>query len=49
MSAQSLVLRHGKREHRVCFATVATAPADEFLSESEKEQLWTSAKEAQRR
>ncbi len=39
MSLQSLVLRHGKREHRVCFATVATAPAEEFLSKSEKEQL----------
>ena len=39
MSVQSLVLRHGKHEHRVCFASVAEVPSEAFLSESEKEQL----------
>lgn len=39
MSLQSLVLRHGKFEQRVCFAAVDAAPAENFLSASEKEQL----------
>ena len=39
MSVQTLVLRHGKIEQRVCFAAVDTMPPEAFLSESEKEQL----------
>ena len=39
MSVQSLVLRHGKIEQRMCFAAVDATPSEEFLSESEKEQL----------
>jgi phosphopantetheinyl transferase len=39
MSVQTLVLRHGKNEQRVCFAAVDAVPPEEFLSESEKEQL----------
>jgi 4'-phosphopantetheinyl transferase len=39
MSAQALVLRHGKIEQRVCFAAVDAVPSEEFLSESEKKQL----------
>ena len=35
---QTLVLRHGGTEQRVCFAAVDAAPPQEFLSESEKEQ-----------
>jgi phosphopantetheinyl transferase len=36
---QSLVLRHGGTEQRVCFAAVDAAPREDFLSEREKEQL----------
>lgn len=39
MSVQFLVLRHDKIERRVCFAAVDAVPAEEFLSESEKERL----------
>ena len=39
MSVQSLVLRHGKVEQRVCFAAVDAAPPEEFLSERENAQL----------
>ena len=39
MSAQTLVLRHGKIEQRVCFAAVDAVLSEEFLSESEKKQL----------
>ncbi len=39
MSVQTLVLRHGKIEQRVCFAAVDAVPPEEFLSEREKEQL----------
>jgi phosphopantetheinyl transferase len=39
MSVQSLVMRHGKIERPVCFAAVDATPSEEFLSESEKEQL----------
>jgi 4'-phosphopantetheinyl transferase len=38
MSVQTLVLRHGAIERRVCFATASAMPAEEFLSESEKKQ-----------
>ena len=39
MTVQTLVLRHGRIEQRVCFAAVDAVPSEEFLSESEKEQL----------
>ncbi len=39
MSVQTLVLRHGKIEQRVCFAAVDAVQPEEFLSEREKEQL----------
>lgn len=39
MSVQTLVLRHGKIEQRVCFAAVDAVPPLDFLSEREKEQL----------
>ena len=39
MSAQTLVLRHGKIEQRVFFAAVDAVPSEEFLSGSEKAQL----------
>jgi len=39
MSAQSLFIRHGGSEQRVCFAAVVTAPQDDFLSAGEKVQL----------
>jgi phosphopantetheinyl transferase len=39
MSVQTLVLRHGKIEQRVCFAAVDAVPSEEILSEREKEQL----------
>ena len=39
MTVQTLVLRHGKIEQRVCFAAVDVVPSEEFLSGSEKEQL----------
>ena len=39
MSLQSLILRHGKIEQRVCFVAVDATPSAEFLSESEKERL----------
>ncbi len=37
--AQSLVLRHGGAEHRVCFAAVASMAAEEFLGASETVRL----------
>ena len=39
MSVQSLVLRHGETERRICFCVVDAAPSEEILSESEKERL----------
>jgi 4'-phosphopantetheinyl transferase len=39
MSTQTLVLRHGKIEQRVCFAAVGALPAEEFLSDGEKLQF----------
>lgn len=39
MSAQSLELRFGGIERKACFAAADAAPAQEFLSESEKEKL----------
>jgi len=39
MSVQSLLLRHGRIEQRVCFAVVDAVPAEEFLSEREQAQL----------
>ena len=39
MSLQSLVLRHGGSEHRVCFAVVRESTSEEFLSAGEKVQL----------
>jgi len=39
MTVQTLVLRHGRIEQRVCFAAVDAVPSEEFLSGSEKEQL----------
>ena len=39
MSAQTLVLRHGKIEQHVYFAAADAMPPDAFLSESEKAQL----------
>jgi len=38
MSTQSLTLRHGTIEHRMAFASADAMPADEFLSEEEREQ-----------
>ncbi len=38
MSIQSLTLRHGAIERRMVFASADAMPADEFLSEGEKEQ-----------
>ena len=38
MSTQSLTLRHGTIERRMVFASADAVPADEFLSEGEKEQ-----------
>ena len=39
MSVQTLVLRLGKIEQRVCFSAVDVVPSEEFLSGSEQEQL----------
>ncbi|MEO8145305.1 MAG: 4'-phosphopantetheinyl transferase superfamily protein, partial [Betaproteobacteria bacterium] len=39
MSVQTLVLKHGEIEQRVCFAAASTLPAEEFLSEKETKQL----------
>jgi phosphopantetheinyl transferase len=39
MSVQSLVLRHGKIEQRVCFAAGGAVPPEEFLSEGENAML----------
>jgi phosphopantetheinyl transferase len=39
VNVQTLVLRHGKIEQRVCFAAVDAIPSEEFLSGSEKERL----------
>ena len=39
MSVQSLFIRHGGDEQRICFATVQGATSEEFLSASEIEQL----------
>ena len=39
MSVQSLVLRHGQVEQRVCFAAVDATPPEAFLSEAENAQL----------
>ncbi|HKU72081.1 MAG TPA: 4'-phosphopantetheinyl transferase superfamily protein [Burkholderiales bacterium] len=39
MSVQTLVLRHGRIEERICFAAVDALPREEFLSEREKERL----------
>ena len=39
MSVQTLVLRHGEIEQRVCFAAVSAMPAEEFLDEGEEKQL----------
>ena len=41
MSVQTLVVRHGRIEERVCFAAVDAVLPKEFLSEREKEQLAT--------
>ena len=41
MSVQTLVLRHGRIEERVCFAAVDAVLPEEFLSEREQEQLAT--------
>ena len=38
MNTQSLVLRHGKLEHRIFFAAVDATTPEEFLSEDEKLQ-----------
>ena len=39
MSVQSLFIRHGANEPRICFAAVQGSTSEEFLSASEKEQL----------
>jgi len=39
MSVQSLVLRHGKVEQRVCFAAVDAMPSEAFLNKAEAAQL----------
>lgn len=41
MNVQSLALRHGEIERRVCFAAVTATPSAAFLSESEEERFRT--------
>ena len=39
MNVQSLVLRHGGNEQRICFAAVQGSTTEEFLSANEEEQF----------